>query len=67
MYLYMYLLESLEFIVVYVYIEMECIYSYCISTIFLGLVFIANYIYIYSYLLDWILFSFIQYMYYKIY
>ena len=31
MYLYMYLLKSLEFIVVYVCIEVECIYSNCIS------------------------------------
>ena len=60
MYLYMYLLKplySLEFIVVYVCIEVECIYSNCISTVIIGLVFIANYIYfiyIYSYLWNWI-------------
>ena len=39
MYLYMYLLKSLyllEFIVVYIFIEVECIYSNCISTVFIG-------------------------------
>ena len=43
MYLYMYLLKSLyllEFIVVYIFIEVECIYSNCISTVFIGNVFI---------------------------
>ena len=50
MYLYMYLLKSLEFIVVYVYIVMECISSNCISTVFIGLVFIANYIYLFIFI-----------------
>ena len=40
MYLYMYLLKSLEFIVVYVCIEVECIYFNCISTVFIEHVFI---------------------------
>ena len=51
-------------------IEVDCIYSNCISTVIIGLVFIAELLlplYIYSYLLNWILFSFIQYMCYKIY
>ena len=51
MYLYMYLLKSLyllEFIVVY--IEVECIYLNCISTVFIGLVFICGlYIFIHIY------------------
>ena len=37
MYLYMYLLQSLyllEFIVVYIFIEVNCIYLTCISTVF---------------------------------
>ena len=57
---YMYLLNSLylwEFLVVYIFIKMECIYSICISTVFIGNVFIQFYfcfIYIYSYLLGWI-------------
>ena len=70
LYLYLYLLKSLyllEFIVVYIFIEVECIYSNCISTVFIGLVFIAGF-YIFIHVpLDWILFSFIQYMCYKIY
>ena len=43
MYLHMYLLKSLyllEFIVVYNFIEVECIYLHCISTVFIGNVFI---------------------------
>ena len=43
---YMYLLNSLylwEFIVVYIFIEVECIYSICISTVFIGNVFIQIY------------------------
>ena len=43
MYLYMYLLKSLyllEFIVVYIFMEVESIYSNCISTVFIGNVFI---------------------------
>ena len=66
LYLYLYLLKSLyllEFIVVYIFIEVECIYSTCISTVYICIYFL----YIYSYLLGWIFFSFIQYMYYKIY
>ena len=47
MYLYMYLLKSLEFIVVYVCIEVECIYSNCFSTVFIGLVFIADLLYLF--------------------
>ena len=46
MYLYMYLLKSLyllEFIVVSVFIQLECIYSICISTVFIGNVFIQFY------------------------
>ena len=53
MYLYMYLLKSLyllEFIVVYVCIEVECIYSNCISTVFIGLVFIADFIYLFIFI-----------------
>ena len=69
MYLYMYLLKSLyllEFIVVYIFIKVDCIYLTCISTVFIAIyVFIS--IYFYSYLLGWILFSFIQYICYKIY
>ena len=48
MYLYMYLLKSLEFIVVYVCIEVECIYFNCISTVFIEHIFI----YLLIYLLD---------------
>ena len=47
MYLYLYLLKSLyllEFIMVYVCVEVDCIYSNCISTVIIGLVFIADYI-----------------------
>ena len=47
MYLYMYLLKSLEFIVVYVCIEVDSIYSNCISTVFDGLVFIADFLYLF--------------------
>ena len=60
MYSYMYLLKSLyllEFIVVYIFIEVECIYSNCISTVFIGNVFIQFYfwfLYVYLYLLGWI-------------
>ena len=46
----LYLLQSLylwEFIVVYTFIAVECIYSICISTIFIGNVFIAVYIYLF--------------------
>ena len=61
MYLYMYLLKSLyllEFSVVYVCIEVECIYSNCISTVFIGLVFIADFIYLFIFIeLDLIFFS----------
>ena len=57
MYSYMYLLKSLEFIVVYVCIEMECIYSHCISTIFIGFVFIADFLYLFIFIeLDLIFF-----------
>ena len=51
------------------FIGMECVYSTCISTVFIEhlCIYLYIYIYIYSYLLDWILFSFIQYMYSKIY
>ena len=47
LYLYLYLLYSLyllEFIIIYVCVEVDCIYSNCISTVIIGLVFIANYI-----------------------
>ena len=62
MYLYMYLLKSLyllDFIVVSIFLQLECMYSICISTVFIGNVFIQFYfcyiyIYIYSYLLGWI-------------
>ena len=76
MYLNMYLLKSLyllEFIVVSIFIQLEGIYS--ILDVFIQLVFLLYllniYVFIslciYSYLLGWILFSFIQYMCYKIY
>ena len=74
MYLYMYLLKSLyllEFIVVSIFIQLECIYSICISTVFIRNVFIQFYfcfVYIYLFIfigLDLIFFS--QYMCYKIY
>ena len=49
----MYLLKSLyllEFIVVYIFIEVECIYLNCISTVFIGLEFICGlYIFIHIY------------------
>ena len=70
LYLYLYLLKSLylvELIVVYNFIEVECIYSTCISTVFIEHIYIFISLYIYSDLLGWILFSFIQYMCYKIY
>ena len=35
---------------VYVCIEVECIYSNCISTVFIGLVFIANFIYLFIFI-----------------
>ena len=66
MYLYMYLLKSLyllKFIVASKFIQLECISSICISTVFIGNVFIQFYfcfIYIYSYLLGWIYFSFLN-------
>ena len=41
-------------------IEVECIYSNCISNIYWTCIYF--YLYNYSYLLTWILFSFIQYM-----
>ena len=57
MYLYMYLLRSLEFTVVYVCIEVECIYSNCISTVFIGLVFFADLLYLFIFIeLDLIFF-----------
>ena len=43
MYFYMYLSNSLyllEFIVVYIFLGVECIYPNCISTVFIGHVFI---------------------------
>ena len=46
MYLYMYLLKSLYLlvcIVVYIFIEVECIYFNCTSTIFFGHVFIYSF------------------------
>ena len=49
LYLYLYLLKSLyllEFIVVYIFIEVECIYLNYVSTVIIGLVFICG-IYIY--------------------
>ena len=53
----MYLLKSLEFIVVYVCIEVECIYSNCISTVFIGKVFILVFIYLFMFIgLDLIFF-----------
>ena len=47
MYFYMYLLNSLyllEFIVVNIFLGVECIYSNCISTVFIGNVFIQFYL-----------------------
>ena len=53
----------LKFIVVYVCIEVECIYSNCFSTVFIGPVFIANLIYLFIFIeLDLIFYFFIQYM-----
>ena len=46
MYFYMYLLQSLyllEFIVVSIFLGVECIYLNCISTVFIGNVFIQFY------------------------
>ena len=66
MYLYMYLLKSLyllEFIVVSHFIQLECIYSICISTIFIGNVFLYRHLFIF---VELDLISFIQYLYYKI-
>ena len=43
MYLYMYLLQSLyllQFILISIFIQLECTYSICHSTIFIGNVFI---------------------------
>ena len=60
LYLYMYLVKSLyllEFIVVYIFIEVDCIYSNCVSTVFIGNVIFQFYFWflcIYSYLLGWI-------------
>ena len=48
MYFYMYLLKSLyllEFIVVYIFLGVDCIYSNCISTVLIGNVF--DYFYFY--------------------
>ena len=53
MYFYMYLLKSLyflEFIVVYIFIRMECIYSNCFSTVFIGNVFIQFYFWFFIYI-----------------
>ena len=50
MYLYMYLLKSLyllEFIVVYIFIKVDCIYLTCISTVFIAHTCIYFYIYIF--------------------
>ena len=47
MYFYMYLLKSLyllEFIVVSIFLGVECIYPNCISTVFIGNVFIQFYL-----------------------
>ena len=49
MYLYMYLLKSLYLlvcIVVYIFIDVTCIYFNCISTVFIGHVFIYFFIYL---------------------
>ena len=46
MYLYMYLLKSLyllEFSVVSIFIQLECIYSICISTVLIGDIFVQFY------------------------
>ena len=69
MYLYMYLLE---FIVVSIFIQLECIYSICISTVFIGIVFIQFcfcfiYIFIHIYWVGSNFLFFSQYMCYKIY
>ena len=48
LYLYLYLLKSLyllEFLVVYIFIEVECIYSTCISTVFIDHICIYFFIY----------------------
>ena len=70
--LYMYLLNSLyllRFIVFSNFLQLECISS--ILNVFIQFVFLLYllniYLFIYSDLLNWILFSFIQYMCYKIY
>ena len=52
LYLYMYLLKSvylLEFFVVYIFIEVECIYSTCISTVFLDIYVFIFYIFTHIY------------------
>ena len=53
LYLYLYLLKSLyllEFIVVYIFMEVECIYFTCICTVFIDHI----YIYLFVYLLTFI-------------
>ena len=60
MYLYMYLLKSLyllEFIVVYIFIEVDCIYLNCISTVFIEHICIYFFIYLFIFIgLDLIFF-----------
>ena len=60
MYLYLYLLKSLyllEFIVAYVFAQLENIYFKCFSTLFIGLVFIADLLYLFIFIeLDLIFF-----------
>ena len=69
----MYLLKSvylLEFIVVSIFIEVECIYSNCIYTcIYWKYLYsvLFHFIYLFIFIDIGSNFSFIQYMYYKIY
>ena len=60
MYLYMYLLKPLyllEFIVVYIFIEVDCIYLNCISTVFIEHICIYFFIYLFIFIgLDLIFF-----------
>ena len=53
MYLYMYLLKSLyllESIVVHIFIKVDCIYSTCISTVFIEHICIYFFIYLFTFI-----------------
>ena len=66
-YTYIYLLNSVFIGIDCGLILVEGIYLHCISIEFIGLVFIVDFICMFIHIIGLDLFSFIQYMYYKIY